>query len=147
MRFQGLRFINSTQRTMWTPPFNQIFLDLDGSLTGHVDGTAIPYTPFNNFGVAASGCVHVGVQYDSGIVCDGSETVRRVSIDGVNPREMDFKFLGVSTAAGTGLVQFQPKESYGWVFPAIMKRLYRLSFRSAVEFQVRVCMIELAIAI
>ena len=86
VRFQGLRFINASQRVEWTIPFNQIFLDLDGSLTGHAAGTVIPYTPFNDFEEPSSGCRRVDMTYDNGILCDSSETVRRVSIDGGRAR-------------------------------------------------------------
>ena len=76
VRSTGLRFVNASVRTEWTVPHNQIFLDLDGSLTGYARGTVIPYTPFNDFGGASSGCVRAGTTYDSGILCDSSETVR-----------------------------------------------------------------------
>ena len=45
--------------------------------------------------------------------------------------------LMVSTTAGTGIVHFLPRETYGWVFPAVMSRLYKLNFVSPVDFQVR----------
>ena len=45
--------------------------------------------------------------------------------------------LMVSTTAGTGIVHFLPRETYGWVFPAVMSRLYTLNFVSPVDFQVR----------
>ncbi len=60
VRTQGLRFVNTTQVIKWTVPYNQIWLDLDGSLSGFVNGTVIPYTPFNNFGPTTSGCARAG---------------------------------------------------------------------------------------
>ena len=81
VRFHGLRFVNASQRTQWTIPFNQIFLDLDGSLTGFANGVVTPFTPFNNFNGSGSGCTRADGALDHGIVCDATETVRRVSID------------------------------------------------------------------
>jgi hypothetical protein len=134
IRFQGQRFVNSTKRTAWTVPFNQIFLDLDGSLTGVAQGTVIPYSPFNDFNDPTSGCSRAGPTYDGGILCDSSESVRRLVVDGVNPRELDFMPMAVVSAAGTGVVRFKPREEYGWVTPVVMRRVYRLFFKAVPEF-------------
>ncbi len=169
IRSEGLRFINSSQRVAWTPPFNQIFMDQDGSLTGQSQGTVIPYTPFNDFRDPTSGCSRAGPVYDGGIVCDSSETVwpanqlaargvsssrdvavsmwlllfgsvcflqvRRLVVDGVNPRELDFVPMAVVSTAGVGVVTFKPREDYGWVTPVVMRRVYRLFFKAVPEFQ------------
>ncbi len=63
VRSRGLRFVNSTRRTQWTTPFNQIFLDLDGSLTGFANGTVIPYTGFNGYSTDNSGCQRANNTY------------------------------------------------------------------------------------
>jgi hypothetical protein len=86
------------------------------SLSSHPPTTIA--TPTSS-SLQGSGCSRAGVPLDQGIVCDASETVRRVSIDGVNPRELDFRYLAVRSAAGIGAVRFQPKETYGWVFPLV----------------------------
>jgi hypothetical protein len=180
-------------------PFNQIFSDLDGTLTGFPQGTLIPYSPFNDFGGVASGCSRAGRVFDDGILCDSSETVcappfsggeggsrgmsrdgpwggtlaefssrhvastpppltslapppfplpplahtlrvpthqvRRLAIDGVNPRELDFRALAVVSSAGAGTVQFRPREEYGWVTPVVMRRVYSLYFKAVPDFQ------------
>jgi hypothetical protein len=46
------------------------------------------------------------------------------------------RYLRVLSPAGSDLVRFQPRESYGWVFPLVMGRTYRLVFVSVAEFQV-----------
>ncbi len=62
--------------------------------------------------------------------------VRRLSIDGVNPRELDFRGMAVVSSAGAGVVQFRPRESYGWVTPLVMRRTYAMFFKAVPEFQV-----------
>lgn len=53
----------------------------------------------------------------------------------MNPRMA--RYLGVNTTAGYGTVRFQSRETYGWVFPAVMSRTYQLAFVAVPEFQVQ----------
>lgn len=91
LRLQQLRWINSGARTLWTCPYKSIFLDLDGTLTGHVGGSALPYYPFNavdNRCVReASGAFDQG-HANGGIVCDGSVRVRRLAIRDPLPSQL-----------------------------------------------------------
>ncbi len=90
-RWQRLTFVNSARRVQWTPPFKQIFWDLDGTLTGNVNGWATPYYQWNEW---APACTRRDSVYDNGIVCDGSVVVRRLQVDSVSPRELDFRVRG-----------------------------------------------------
>jgi hypothetical protein len=69
--------------------------DLDGSLTGHVAGTALPFYKFNEW---ADGCFNdTSGAYDSGewapggMVCNGSSRVRRLQMWGQEPDPLDGK--------------------------------------------------------
>jgi hypothetical protein len=86
VRFERLEFVNTSQRIKWTAPFRDIFWDLDGSLTGSVNGTTSPFTGFNNW---PSECEQKSLLLDSGIVCNYPVRLRRLQIDGVDPREVD----------------------------------------------------------
>eukprot|EP00035_Acanthoeca_spectabilis_P007825 m.144226 g.144226 ORF g.144226 m.144226 type:complete len:4359 (-) comp14100_c0_seq10:3061-16137(-) len=92
-RFQRLHWINSTKRTHWTCPYKQIMYDLDGSLTGHQGGTALPFYKFNEW---ADGCFNdttgdydMGGWAPGGMVCNGSLRVRRLQLQGQEPEELD----------------------------------------------------------
>ena len=87
-RWQGLTFVNSPKRVLWTPPYKELFWDLDGTLTGFADGWTSPYYAWNEF---APACVHHGSAYDDGIVCDNTVDMRRLQVNFVNPRELDFQ--------------------------------------------------------
>ena len=45
-------------------------------------------------------------------------------------------YLAVNSSAGLGYVKFEPKETYGWVFPVVMARLYNFWFVTPSEAQV-----------
>ena len=49
---------------------------------------------------------------------------------------MDFMSLTVRSSAGVDVVKFEPKESYGWVFPVVMSQRYDVWFNTPSEFQV-----------
>ena len=88
-RLLGLTFINTTRRVMWTPPYKEILLDLDGSLTGLAGGGwVMPMYKWNRW---TPMCVAANTTFDSGIVCDSSVTVRRLQISGVNPSQLDYQ--------------------------------------------------------
>jgi hypothetical protein len=133
IRFDGLRFVNTTRRVKWEPPKKDIFIDLDGSLTGFRNGTAMPFFTFNNFtGPCRTDTVGT---YDKGIVCDGTVRVRRVQIDNTQPKTLDGVNLNVTSSAGSQVVQFRPKETYGWVYPAVTERRFTNTFVSLSDWQ------------
>ena len=80
-RFKNLRWDNSPKRVEFTCPFKQILFDEDGSLTGHVNGTATYDYKYNRY---PGTCDVQGTKFDNGIVCDGSVRVRRLQIDQVD---------------------------------------------------------------
>jgi len=131
VRFDGLQFINVARRTHWNPPKKDIFIDLDGSLSGQPNSTVTPFYAFNNW----PECPQAGSLFEYGLVCNSSVQVRRLQIDGVNPRELDFQVLQLKSDAGNGTIRFRPKESYGWVGPVVNSHRYKASFISLVDWE------------
>ena len=131
-RFEGLSFVNTTRRTLWTPPYKDIFLDLDGTLTGHVNGSVTEYRPFNVW----PECEAQGAVYDHGIVCNSSARIRRMQIDNVNPYQLDFLSMLIesSNGKGGGVITYLPKEISGWVSPMVANHQYNMSFISLIDF-------------
>jgi hypothetical protein len=126
VRFSGLSWVNTERRVTWQPPFKDIFMDLDGTLTGGsgVAGagpgaTVLPFFAFNSWPECAR---DGGAVFTAGHVCSAAVVVRRLQLDGVQPWVLDFKNLNVSSAAGTDVVRFRPKEAYGWVAPVVTNK-------------------------
>lgn len=134
-RLAGLRFVDSERFISWTEPRKQIFHDLDGSLTGFVNGTA---TPFYGWNLYPGTCEKAGIAHDFGIVCDGSVRVRRLQIDGVQPRELDFVRMHIGQfnhSERNDTIAFRPREFYGWAVPIVNQNSYFTSFVSLVDFR------------
>lgn len=132
VRWQGLTFINTPRRILWTAPYKEMFWDLDGSLTGYANGWASPYYRWNEW---VSACTHRDITYDNGIVCDNTVAMRRLQVNFVNPRELDFQSMIIDSVAGTDVMPFRPKEIYGWVAPVVTNKDYQLRFQSLVDWQ------------
>ena len=134
-RMQGLKFINSNVRTYWSDPPKEIFYDLDGSLTGYVNGTATPYYPWNEW----PECVKQDATYSNGLVCNGDVRVRRLQMDNLAPWQLDWNNLAVtglgSTTNTSGTMWFRPKEIYGWVFPVVTGKHTLIQFQSQIDWQ------------
>ncbi len=131
-RWTGLTFVNSAKKVLWTEPKKEIFWDLDGSLTGFANGWLTPFYKWNQFEPA---CTRGDTTYDSGIVCDNSVVVRRLQVDYVEPRELDFKLLVLNSTAGVDSMRFRVKEFYGWALPLVAERNYQFWFNSLVDWR------------
>jgi hypothetical protein len=57
-RFQGLTWVNTTRKFLWTAPFKEIISDLDGTITGFAGGWVAPYYPWS---VSACACMFMFV--------------------------------------------------------------------------------------
>jgi plastocyanin len=91
-RFENLKFINTPARTRWTCPYKQIFYDLDGSLTGYAGGTTLPYYQFNDWeGDCEMDDTGTFDKGHRGMVCNDKVRVRRLQLEGNEPRELDNK--------------------------------------------------------
>lgn len=130
-RFEGLRFVNTERRIKWTGWKKQIFHDLDGTLTGIEAGTVTPYYSFNDW----EECEQRGSELDDGLLCDASVRVRRLEIDGVEPNEMDWKHIVMSTPHGTDNFRFHPKEFYGWAVPVVAKKQVEVTWDTLIDWR------------
>lgn len=74
-RWSGLSFVNSAVRVGWAAPYKDIFLDLDGSLTGWVNGTVLPFWAWNAWPECPQD--RIGM-FSLGSVCNPSVRVRTV---------------------------------------------------------------------
>ena len=91
-RFERLNWHNTSVRTRWTCPYKQILYDLDGTLTGHAGGTALPFYQFNAW--EGQCAIDETGTYDKGhrgMICNDKVRVRRLQIEGSEPRELDNK--------------------------------------------------------
>ena len=98
-RWANLSFVNSRVRTMWVPPYKDIFQDLDGSLMGGVNGTVLPFWGWNNWPECPRDTVGT---FGFGSVCDPTVQVRRLVIDSVSPSNLYGLNLNISSSAGWG---------------------------------------------
>eukprot|EP01138_Halocafeteria_seosinensis_P003625 gb/GECG01003704.1/.p1 GENE.gb/GECG01003704.1/~~gb/GECG01003704.1/.p1 ORF type:complete len:3814 (+),score=427.70 gb/GECG01003704.1/:1-11442(+) len=137
-RFERMAFYNSRKRTKWTEPKKQIFWDLDGTLTGHVNGTATPYYKFNE---GSPHCMRDEEgTYDGGIVCDGEVRVRRLAIDNNYPRELNwepFIFKQLDNTTFSDIIQYRrtAKSFNGWLAPLVTHSWYDASVDTLVDWQ------------
>jgi len=125
MRYEGIVWKNSYQRTYSKPGFSGIFHDLDGSLTGFVNGWVTWDEPINHW--ADGVCDWTDSRFVNGIVCgasNGSVRMRRLWVNGQEPWQLDGKNIRVNSAAGTSLIGFDWKKLYGWAVPVIAGRVY-----------------------
>lgn len=141
-RWEGMLFVNSPKRVSWVAPFRDIFRDLDGSLSGQ-RGWVTPYRAWNHFDTVSS---HPGVVanvdgyadvdvFDGGLLLSDDVQVRRVALDNVEPAELDWATLYVSSDAGADSDLFKPRDTYGWVFVAVSQRSYSLQLGQDIDWR------------
>ena len=146
IRTNNLKFVNSHKRLLHTAPFKEIWMDMDGSLTGQVNASVTFARAHNQWAecrVDATGAL------DFGLVCDPSVRIRRVQFDGVTPKEMDFLYMLYTQATGLGQISgipagqqpgsagigFLPKEIYGWVMPMVTSHFYSATWLTRMDWR------------
>lgn len=144
VRFEKIKFFNSNVRTFWTAPQrNDIFWDLDGSLSGSVANSHItPYKGFNNWPECPRDTVGT---FAGANVCDNTVAVRRVTLRSVLPYQLDQYSLNITggtalgNSSGSGVsspgwdsVIWLPKEHYGYAVPLVTKHYYGISFQKSI---------------
>lgn len=106
----GLEFNDTPRRIRWGTPFNGIFLDNDGSLTGLGPNTwATPYKSHHDQPECTkSSDVH------NGIICDSTVQIRRVAVWASQPRNlflsMGFKIMKNDDTIFEGMTPEQKTE-------------------------------------
>ena len=161
VRFERMRFVNSSVRTFWTPPVrNDIFWDLDGSFSGSGAPNSWIVGP-KRFNAWPECPTDVAGTFAGGNVCAGQPglAVRRVTVEGVLPSQLDQISLNVtgglsgSNSAGrtasafaqpggaqalltpSDMVLWKPKVEYGYVLPLVTGRFYGLHFNSLIDWR------------
>jgi hypothetical protein len=144
VRFEKLSFVNSNVRTFWTAPQkNDIFWDLDGTLSGGVANSHVtPYKGFNNWPECPRDVVGT---FAGANVCDNTVAVRRVTIRSVLPYQLDQYSLNITggtalgNSSGAGVpspgwdsVMWLPKEHYGYAIPLVTNHFYGVTFQKSI---------------
>lgn len=144
VRFEKLSFVNSNVRTFWTAPQrNDIFWDLDGSLSGRVANSHVtPYKGFNNWPECPRDVIGT---FAGANVCDNTVAVRRVTIRSVLPYQLDQYSLNITggtalgNSSGAGVpspgwdsVMWLPKEHYGYAIPLVTNHYYGVTFQKSI---------------
>ena len=130
-RYERLAFSDTTPvRVGWACPYKQIHYDLDGTLTGHVNGSVTAYKEFNDW---SNDCTVSEVQFSNGIVCNSSVRIRRLAITGVDPEEIDGQPLWLKKSKQEADVDGEMVEVYGgteWDSFATTRTLFTGACRS-----------------
>ena len=141
VRWAGLSWVNVSRRVAWSKPYKDIFIDLDGTLTGMGPGTVMPFYAFNKWPECVRDSTPNGA-LGGGLVCSDSVVVRRLSLDNHVPASLDFVNLNISSSAGADVVKFRPGETYGWAWPMVVarrsndsRRDYSVLFQSLSDWQ------------
>lgn len=125
MRYEGAQWVNSSVRTLSRAGLSGIFHDLDGSLTGFRNGWVTWDESANHW----DDCAWDDPRFENGVVCgraDGSLRMRRLLVDGQEPRQLDGKRMAVISGAGVSSIGFEWRKLYGWAVPVIAGRTYDL---------------------
>ncbi len=75
-RINNLKRDNSPTLFKFTWPYKDVFVDVDGSMTGAANSTVTEYTVANTQPECVRGDAGV---YDGGLICNSSVSVRRVA--------------------------------------------------------------------
>merc|ERR1719502_1728542 len=124
-RFEDLYWddVADDKRVQWTCPYKQIFFDLDGTLTGHVNGSMSPYYKYNEYPecprahhllpdgqlkgnpaeYTGGPALNTGLWGSDSVVCDGSVRIRRLQIKNFVPNELWNLRLGLRQPGAGGL--------------------------------------------
>ena len=103
-RFSGLTFINSPRLTKWQWMHEQVFRDLDGSLTGTRGAALIATSP-----VLPPSCTHHPASSEdniNGSICTGETEFVRFAMTAPVPTSLTFRDLNVTNDYGTAILEY-----------------------------------------
>ena len=129
MYSRGLQFINTPIRFHTWYPYKEIVFDMDGSMTGYVNGSLTAYYAFN----VNPHCKQMNATY-GGIVCDPSVRVRKLSIMYPLPSTIWSAQLLVTSfdasgnQLGTDVVPYHTYDFSGWVVDVVTSYTYQFNF-------------------
>ena len=103
-RYNKITLINSPNLSGWQWTYEHVHRDLDGSLTGTVNGSLLPYTgllPSDSCSVHQASSTTV-----DGSLCDASVDFVRIAIHSVNPSSIATRTLYLTNEFGTSTVNY-----------------------------------------
>lgn len=133
-RYEGLKFVNTPKRIVWSETKKEILWDLDGSLAGVEDSMVTRSYKHLHW---PEECTVLDPYYFTDSIRCGSATssvrIRRMQVDDVTPSQLSFTDVIVRSAVGEDEFFFLPLDSYGWVFPVVTggNRSYSMDWRDA----------------
>ena len=104
-RFEKLKFVNSSNIVTWQWEHEQVFRDLDGTLTNTPGGSLIPWMnalPSNNCQIHSGGTVGTV----PGAVCDETVQFNRFAMTDPTPTSLTFRDLNVTSIHGTVTLEY-----------------------------------------
>lgn len=129
------RFVNSPRRTALQWSHEAVIVDLDGSLTGYVNGSIVP----SNANLPPQHCTASAQDSygnHNGSVCDSTIKFRRFAFNNAAPASLHGKNVLLTNAYGTDAVPFCVKcatHPQGWMLTLIQGENYNMTFEDATQ--------------
>ena len=130
---KNIRFVNSPRRSAFQWNHESLILDLDGSSTGHVNGSIVP----QNANLPPDKCVHSSQDSHGshpGWICDSNVTFRRFAFNQAAPASLHAKNVLLTNQHGTDVVPYAIKGAthpHGWMMTLILGDNYYITFEDA----------------
>lgn len=127
------RFVNASRRTALQWNHEAVILDLDGSLTGYVNGSVVP----TNANLPPQHCTASPPDSHgphNGSVCDSTVKFRRFAFNNVAPSSLKSKNVLLTNEHGTDVVPYCLKcatHPQGWLTTVILGSSYTIAFENA----------------
>ena len=134
MRYERIRWFNSTRRTFSYASQSGIYWDMDGTLTGYTNGFVSLNYEYMHF----PGICSVVDEHVNGVMCgasDGSVRVRRLLVNEQQPWQLDGKLMNVRTSAGFDQVAYDTKKLSGWPVIVLENETFDMRVDDPNDFQ------------
>jgi len=134
MRYERIRWFNSTRRTFGYSGQSGIYWDMDGTLTGYTNGFVSLNYEYMHF----PGICSVVDEHVNGVMCgasDGSVRVRRLLVNEQQPWQLDGKLMNVRTSAGFDQVKYDTKKLSGWPVIVLENETFDMRVDDPNDFQ------------
>ena len=134
MRYERIRWFNSSRRTFSYDGQSGIFWDMDGTLTGYPNGFVSLNYEYNHF----PGICSVVDEHVNGVMCgasDGSVRMRRLLVNEQQPWQLDGKDMNVQTSAGFDRVKYDTKKLSGWPVVIVENQTFDMRVDDPNDFQ------------
>lgn len=134
-RFEKLKFVNAPRIANFDVNHQAIYEDLDGTLTGHVGGSAVPHNPT----LPPSSCTvdsKFSVGGVKGAVCNAAVSFRRIAWNQVHPDGINTKVALISNKYGNTTSPWAKKSTShpkGWVALVLLNESTTISFNMSLH--------------